>query len=71
MAGGKEEFELSRHQKMALGDTLDQFRWFGRTTKNSGPSGNTVGDYRIIADIQDAALCVLVVKIGNRRDVYR
>ena len=30
-----------------------------------------VGDYRIIADIQDAAVCVLVVRVGNRREVYR
>lgn len=30
-----------------------------------------VGDYRIICDIQDGALCVLVIEIGNRREVYR
>ena len=30
-----------------------------------------VGDYRIIAEIQDGELCILVVRIGNRREVYR
>jgi mRNA interferase RelE/StbE len=30
-----------------------------------------VGDYRIIGSIEDGALRILVVKIGNRRDVYR
>jgi mRNA interferase RelE/StbE len=30
-----------------------------------------VGDYRIIADIQDARICVQVVRVGNRREVYR
>ena len=30
-----------------------------------------VGDYRIICDIQDRALRVLVIEIGNRREVYR
>jgi len=30
-----------------------------------------VGDYRVIARIEDAAVRVLVVRIGNRRDVYR
>ena len=30
-----------------------------------------VGDYRIIAEIQDAKLIVQVVRIGNRREVYR
>jgi mRNA interferase RelE/StbE len=30
-----------------------------------------VGDYRIIADIQDTAICILVVRVGNRREVYK
>ncbi len=30
-----------------------------------------VGDYRIICSLEDAVLTVLVVRIGNRRDVYR
>ena len=30
-----------------------------------------VGDYRVIYQIQDAALVVLVVRIGGRGDVYR
>ena len=30
-----------------------------------------VGDYRIIYQIQDKALLVLVVEIGHRREVYR
>lgn len=30
-----------------------------------------VGDYRIISSIEDGALCVLVVRIGNRKEVYR
>ncbi|WP_222919685.1 type II toxin-antitoxin system RelE family toxin [Xylella fastidiosa] len=30
-----------------------------------------VGDYRIISSIEDGALRILVVKIGNRREVYR
>ena len=30
-----------------------------------------VGDYRIISDIEDGALRIFVVRIGNRREVYR
>lgn len=30
-----------------------------------------VGDWRIIASIEDNALRILVVRIGNRREVYR
>jgi mRNA interferase RelE/StbE len=30
-----------------------------------------VGDYRIIAEIQDREIRILVVRIGHRREVYR
>ena len=30
-----------------------------------------VGDYRIVASIEDDRLRILVVRIGNRREVYR
>ena len=29
------------------------------------------GDWRIVYEIRDAELVVVVVKVGNRRDVYR
>lgn len=41
----------------------------------AGPLGGfwryRVGDYRIICEIQDDALRILVVETGNRREVYR
>jgi mRNA interferase RelE/StbE len=30
-----------------------------------------IGDYRVVYDIHDATLIVLVVRIRHRRDVYR
>jgi mRNA interferase RelE/StbE len=30
-----------------------------------------VGDYRIICEIQDRTLKILVIRIGNRREIYR
>lgn len=30
-----------------------------------------VGEHRIVYEIQDQALVVLVVRVGHRRDVYR
>ena len=40
-----------------------------------GPLGGLwryrVGDYRVICEIQEGLVCILVVRIGNRREVYR
>jgi mRNA interferase RelE/StbE len=30
-----------------------------------------IGDYRIIADIQDHVLIILIVRVGHRREVYK
>jgi mRNA interferase RelE/StbE len=30
-----------------------------------------VGDYRLVCDIQDERITVLVVRVGHRKDVYR
>ncbi|QJQ32421.1 type II toxin-antitoxin system RelE/ParE family toxin [Sphingomonas lacunae] len=30
-----------------------------------------VGDYRIIADLDDGVMLITVVRLGNRREVYR
>lgn len=30
-----------------------------------------IGDYRVIASIEDRLLLILVVRVGNRREVYR
>jgi mRNA interferase RelE/StbE len=41
----------------------------------TGPIGGLwryrVGDCRVVCDIQDGALRVLVVQVGNRREIYR
>jgi mRNA interferase RelE/StbE len=39
-----------------------------------GPHGlwrYRVGDFRVVVSIEDAALRVLVIRIGHRREVYR
>ena len=30
-----------------------------------------VGDYRIVYEIQDNVLLILIIKIGHRKDIYR
>jgi addiction module toxin, RelE/StbE family len=59
------------HERVAL---LDDPRTLGRALE--GQQFNRfwryrVGDYRIICDIQDNRLIVLVIEVGHRREVYR
>lgn len=53
---------------------LDDLRNMGEALKDSKLGAfwkYRVGDYRIISSIDDGVLRVLVLKIGNRREVYR
>jgi mRNA interferase RelE/StbE len=53
---------------------LDDPRAIGEALKGSRLGAfwkYRVGDYRIIAQIDDGAVRIIVVRIGNRRDVYR
>lgn len=59
------------HERVA---TLDDPRSIGEALKGSRLGTfwkYRVGDYRVIANIEDGALHILVVRIGNRREVYR
>ncbi|WP_112468226.1 type II toxin-antitoxin system RelE family toxin [Streptomyces triticisoli] len=56
----------------ALGD--DPYREDADVKKLTGPSGLyrlRVGSYRVAYQINDGELVILVVKMGDRRDVYR
>lgn len=59
------------HERVA---PLDDPRSIGEALKGSRLGDfwkYRVGDYRIIASIEDHELCILVVRVGNRREVYR
>ena len=51
----------------------DDPRASGRALR--GPLGDLwryrVGDFRVICELQDAVMRVLVVRLGDRKDVYR
>lgn len=42
----------------------------GLTANRSGQWRYRVGDYRLIADIQDDVVVILIMTVGHRRDVY-
>ena len=43
----------------------------GLTANRSGQWRYRVGDYRIIAEIQDDKVIILVLNVGHRRDIYQ
>ncbi|HVT05123.1 MAG TPA: type II toxin-antitoxin system RelE/ParE family toxin [Thermoanaerobaculia bacterium] len=76
------ERQLKKLGKQTAGRILDSMKRVARledprsTGKAlTGPLGDfwryRVGDCRVICDIQDGALHILVVRLGNRREVYR
>ena len=53
---------------------LDDPRSVGQALKGSSLGDlwkYRVGDYRVIASIEDSTVRILVVRIGNRKEVYR
>lgn len=47
-------------------------RQFGKglSANRSGEWRYRIGDYRVLADIQDDKLVILIITVGHRRDVY-
>jgi mRNA interferase RelE/StbE len=43
----------------------------GLASDRTGEWRYRVGDYRIIADIQDSKVLILVLTVGHRRDIYK
>ena len=72
--------KLDRHTARHILDYIDERvavledpRQRGRALRSNlgGLWRYRVGDYRVICDIQDDALRVLVVRVGGRGQVYR
>jgi len=73
--------KLDRHEARRILDFMDERIAPATNPRDSGKALRgaafgeywryRVGDYRIICDIQDERLRVLVIEIGHRREVYR
>jgi len=52
---------------------IDNPRTYGKALKGYSPPlwRYRVGNFRIICDIKDKEVVVLVLRIGNRRDIYK
>jgi mRNA interferase RelE/StbE len=69
--GANAERSILRYLRQRIA-TADDPRRFGRPPMHDhkGLWRYRVGDYRIVAEIQDDRFIVLVVTVGHRREVY-
>ena len=58
-------------EKNLIGTTEPRRHGKGLTSNRSGEWRYRVGDYRIIADIEDEKLIILVVEVEHRSRVYK
>lgn len=42
----------------------------GLTSNRSGQWRYRIGDYRLIAEIQEEKIIILILSVGHRRDIY-
>jgi mRNA interferase RelE/StbE len=75
--GALREFDkLPKTQQKRIGEIIDGLR---EDPRPAGAEKMTdveaykirVGDFRVIYAVYDTALILLVVKVGNRRDIYK
>ena len=64
------QFILSWIEKNLVGCDDPRRHGKGLTANRSGQWRYRVGDYRIIADISDEKILILVLNIGHRSDIY-
>jgi mRNA interferase RelE/StbE len=76
-AAARDLRKLPRHEQRRVGARIDSLADNPRPAGVRQLAGSEkfyrirVGDYRIIYEILDKVLRILVLKIGHRRDVYR
>lgn len=68
--------KIARDDRLRIIDAIDQLAAnpaAGGVLKGeyAGLRRIRVGDYRVVYEVQDQELVVLVVRIGHRREVYR
>jgi len=77
----KKQFKkLDKFTQQVLGKYIDKYldsannpRQYGKALKGTmqGLWRYEIGKYRLVCEIQDNVLCILVVKVGHRREIYR
>ena len=68
--------KLDKPQRLRLIEAIDKLKdnpAAGSVLKGefSGLRRIRIGDYRIVYEVQDEQLVILVIRIGHRREIYR
>lgn len=73
--------KLARKNKKAVGDIKDAIADLGETPRPNGVETLTgtnpilyrirVGNFRVIYQIRDKKLLIIVVRLGDRKEIYR
>jgi len=75
----KELGKLDRHTRMLILAWIEKHlvncadpRQHGKalTSNHSGQWRYRVGDYRLLAEIQDDCIVILILTVGHRREIY-
>lgn len=61
---------ISWIEKNLIGCSNPRQHGKGLTANRSGQWRYRIGDYRLIANISDEKVTILVLEIGHRRDIY-
>lgn len=71
----KELSKLSQEIRNRIGNVLERIRirphYFVKRLVGSKYFRLRVGDYRIVIDIQQDKLIILVIEIGHRKNIYK
>ena len=69
--------KIPKADRIKIAEKIDSFAKNLPDPETTKMKGNNpfhrvrIGDYRIIYEIQEEVLVILVVKIGHRKDIYR
>lgn len=59
------------HERLALRDNPREVGEALQGSRFSGMWKYRVGNYRLVCEIQDAEVTILVLRVGHRREIYR
>jgi mRNA interferase RelE/StbE len=76
-SAAKSLIKIPKADQKRIADKIDRLAQGPPNPDTTKMKGNNpfhrvrVGDYRIIYEIQNQVLIILIIKIGHRRDIYR